>query len=254
MPASDIIAALPTWFLLVLLGLLGAIWGSFIAALCSRWPNGETISTGRSLCDHCGTDIAAYDLVPVMSFLLLKGKCRACGQKIGALPLFVEVVAIFVATVPVLILPPLEAIAAAIFGWLLLPLVILDWRHLWLPDRLILILCAIGVFAGPALAPSATWLDRVIGLICGFASLELIRRGFKYLRGYDGMGAGDPKLFGALGIWLGWQALPMILLGASAIGLISVLVERTVAKKTTSFLPLGSFLGVAAYLLAILGQ
>jgi len=241
---------MPPWFLPLNLTLLGAVWGSFIAALCSRWPNGESIGAGRSRCDHCATNIAAYDLIPIVSFILLKGKCRACGRKIGALPLIFEVTAILVGTFPILFLPPIQAIGAAVFGWLLLPLLFLDWRHFWLPDRLLILLAIAGPLAGLLLNPSVTWFDRGVGMAAGFVSLEAIRVGFKRWRGYEGMGAGDPKLFGALGIWVGWQALPMILLGASAIGLGLILVTHTTRTQSRNLLPLGSYLCGAAYLFA----
>jgi leader peptidase (prepilin peptidase)/N-methyltransferase len=239
---------MPPWFLPLNLALLGAVWGSFIAALCSRWPNGESIGAGRSRCDHCATNIAAYDLIPIVSFILLKGKCRACGKKIGALPLIFEVLAILVGTFPILFLPPIQAIGAAVFGWLLLPLVFLDWRHFWLPDRLLILLAIAGPLAGLLLNPSVTWFDRAVGMAAGFVSLEAIRVGFKRWRGYEGMGAGDPKLFGALGIWVGWQALPIILLGASAIGLGLILVTHTTRTQSRNLLPFGSYLCGAAYL------
>lgn len=243
---------MPSWFLPVNLALLGAVFGSFIAALCSRWPNGESICTGRSRCDQCASNIAAYDLIPIFSFVLLKGKCRACGEKIGAMPLLVEVVAISIGTVPAVFLPPIQAIGAAIFGWLLLPLFVLDWRHFWLPDRLLILLAISGPLAGMLLNPSLTWLDRGVGMAAGFASLEAIRISFKRWHGYEGMGAGDPKLFGALGIWVGWQALPIILLGASAIGLCLILVTRTTLTQSPNLLPFGSYLCGSAYLFATL--
>lgn len=249
---AEFLAALPLWFLLGAVSLLGAIWGSFVAALCSRWPNGEAISTGRSRCDQCGATIAAYDLIPVLSFMLLRGKCRSCGQKIGAMPLFVELAAILLGAIPVLLLPETQAVATSVFGWLLLPLIILDYRHLWLPDRLIMLLVIAGLLAGLLLDPSIIWFDRGAGLVAGFATLEAIRIGFKRWRGYEGMGAGDPKLFGALGIWLGWQALPFILLGASFIGLCLVLVTRSGLAQSRNLLPFGSYLCGAAYLFATL--
>lgn len=241
---------MPPWSLPLNLALLGAVWGSFIAALCSRWPNGESIGAGRSRCDHCATNIAAYDLIPIVSFILLKGKCRACGKKIGALPLIFEVTAILIGTFPILFLSPIQAVGAAVFGWLLLPLVFLDWRHFWLPDRLLMLLAIAGTLAGLLLNPYVTWFDRGVGMFAGFVSLEAIRVGFKRWRGYEGMGAGDPKLFGALGIWVGWQALPMILLGASAIGLGLILVTRTTRTQSRNLLPFGSYLCGAAYLFA----
>jgi leader peptidase (prepilin peptidase)/N-methyltransferase len=117
---------------------------------------------------------------------------------------------------------------------------------------LLILLAIAGPLAGFLLNPSATWFDRGVGMVAGFASLEAIRLGFKRWRGYEGMGAGDPKLFGALGIWVGWQALPMILLGASAIGLTLILVAHTTRTQSHNLLPFGSYLCGAAYLFAMM--
>lgn len=249
---SDLLAGLPYWFLLTLLTILGAIWGSFVAALCSRWPKGKGVAAGRSHCEQCGSRIAAYDLVPILSYLLLNGKCRACGKTIGARPLVIELAAASIGAISLLLLPPEQAVAAALFGWLLLPLIILDFDHLWLPDRLVLTLAAFGLIAGPILTPDTVMVDRAIGAVAGFASLEFIRRGYKLYRKQDGMGAGDPKLFGALGIWLGWQALPVLLLAASAIGIAFAIWDAMRNHEQKAF-PFGSYLGIAAWLTALLG-
>ena len=228
--------------------MLGAIWGSFVAALCSRWPKGESVTSGRSHCDQCGRQIAFYDLLPVVSFLLLKGKCRACGQNIGWMPLSIELAAVLTGSIPLLLLPADQAIAAAVFGWLLLPLIILDHQHLWLPNLMVLVLAVMGFAVGSMLTPDISLLDRVGGLFAGFLSLEIVRQVYKQFRRRNGMGAGDPKLFAALGIWLGWQALPIILLGASVIGLVSASISHLTTNHHRTAFPLGSYLGVAAYL------
>ena len=232
---------------------MGAIWGSFVAAMCSRWPTGKSVATGRSHCDNCGHQIAAYDLIPIASYLLLKGKCRHCGGRIGPLSLAIELIAAVIGAVPVLLLPAEQAIAAAVFGWLLLPLIMLDYQHLWLPNRLVLLLAVMGVLAGPMLTPDIAWTGRATGMFAGFLSLEMVRQAYKLFRKHDGMGAGDPKLFGALGIWLGWQALPMTLLIASAIGLAVVSTLHVIAKHQRNALPFGSFLGVAAFAIVLIG-
>ena len=242
------LSGLPLWFLLASLAILGAIWGSFVAALCSRWPKGESIVHGRSRCDQCDVQIASYDLLPLVSFLLLKGRCRACGQKIGLMPFGIELVAMLIGAVPALILPASQAVAAAIFGWALLPLILLDHQHLWLPNRLVLLLGAAGLLVGPMLTPDIAFADRFAGLIVGFLSLEALRLAYKKVRQRDGMGAGDPKLFGALGIWLGWQALPITLLGASAVGLVLIFIMHLMANRSRSAFPFGSYLGLAAYI------
>jgi leader peptidase (prepilin peptidase) / N-methyltransferase len=235
------------------LSILGAIWGSFVAALCSRWPNGGSVAKGRSRCDGCGYQIAPYDLIPLASYLLLGGKCRHCGQSIGLPPLLTELAAAFIGAGPALLLPESQAVAVALFGWLLLPLVILDHQHLWLPNRLVLLLAVTGLVVGPLLTPDIALMDRFTGLFAGFLSLEIIRRVYKQFRQRDGMGAGDPKLFGAVGVWLGWQALPLTLLGASTIGITLICILHLLANHRRLAFPFGSYLGIAAYLAALSG-
>jgi leader peptidase (prepilin peptidase) / N-methyltransferase len=248
------VLALPLWFLLLTLSILGAIWGSFVAALCSRWPRGDSITTGRSRCDRCAHQIASYDLVPIISHLLLNGRCRYCRVKIGLTSLAIEVVAALGGMTALLLLPADQGLAAAIFFWILLPLIILDYRHLWLPNLLVLPLAVAGLVVGPVLTSDIIMMDRVIGLLAGFLSLEAIRLVYKKYRKQDGMGVGDPKLFGALGIWLGWQSLPMTLLVASGIGIAIVLVMHFTAKGHRMAFPFGSYLSVAACLVILLNH
>ena len=225
---------------------MGAIWGSFVGALCSRWPKGESIATGRSHCDGCAKVIARYDLVPVVSYFVLQGRCRSCRQKIAAETIAIELVAASIGAVSVLAFPEGQALAAAIFGWLLLPLIILDYSHLWLPNRLVLLLAVTGLFVGPMLLPEVMLVDRVIAALSGFLCLEAIRLAFKIFRGHEGLGAGDPKLFGALGLWLGWEAMPITLLLSSVIGLAVALSTRQSSGQIRSAFPFGSYLAVAA--------
>ncbi len=206
---------------------------------------------GRSRCDQCSKPIAPYDLLPVISYIFLKGKCRECGHNIGFQPIAVELVAASVGAVSCLLLPASQALAAAVFGWSLLPLIILDYKHLWLPDRLVVLLIIAGLLFGPLLTPVVSASDRAIGALAGFFSLEIIRLTYKISRNRDGMGPGDPKLFGALGIWLGWQSLPLTLLIASAIGLGILITARAATIRNQSIFPFGSYLAVAGYLMVL---
>ena len=250
---GDILFALPFWFQLGLIVVLGAIWGSFVAALCSRWPSGESVSDGRSHCDQCYAKLGMSDLVPILSYLWLRGKCRYCAHPIGAAAIFIELASAAIGLVALLTLNPGQALSAAIFGWLLLPLVILDYLRLWLPNRLVLALALAGLLVGPFLTPDVTWLDRACGVIFGFLSLEIVRQAFRKLRNTEGMGGGDPKLFAGIGIWLGWQALPMTLLLACIVGFVFIAITYARTKKSALQLPFGSFLGAAAFSIALIG-
>ena len=152
-----------------------------------------------------------------------------------------------------IMLPDGQAVSAAIFGWLLLPLAILDYQKLWLPNRLVLAVACVGLLVGPILTPDNAWSDRLIAVASGFLSLEAIRLAFKRLRHVDGMGAGDPKLFAALGLWLGWQMLPITLLLACLLGFSYIFATYARGGNLAKQLPLGSFLCFGAFLVAIGG-
>ncbi len=241
-------ASLPFWFFAALLAILGMIWGSFSAALCTRWPTGESVTKGRSRCDDCGKTIAAYDLVPLLSYALLRGKCRYCGARIGVDAVAIELAALVIGIVPAVLFPPAQALAAALFGWLLLPLVFLDIRHLWLPDWLVLVLAIGGILLGPLLTPEIAILDRLWGCGGAYVALEAIRRIYRAIRKREGMGAGDPKLFAALGIWLGWQALPLVLLLASGLGIFWAIAAKLLLRQEIKSVAFGAVLAAASLL------
>lgn len=231
-----------------LLGLLGAIAGSFVAALSIRWPAGRSVMRGRSTCDACGRTLRARDLVPVASMLLLRGRCRDCGALIDRRHLAIELIGIGVGAAAGMTSPGLGGAAGAAFGWLLLALGALDLAALWLPDRLTAILALGGIAAGVVQRHPAIG-DRLIGGVAGFALLWVVARGYRLVRGREGMGGGDPKLLGGIGLWLGWRPIPAVLLLASLVGLAVVLFAamRGRALGREAALPFGVFLSIAAY-------
>ncbi|HUE78651.1 MAG TPA: A24 family peptidase [Sphingomicrobium sp.] len=222
--------------------LIGAIVGSFIATLCIRWPRGEQATAGRSKCDGCGRPLAAFELVPIASGLLARGKCRTCGAPIDPFHMKVELAAAAIGATALAIAPDLRGAALALFCWLLLAPAILDARHHWLPDRLTAALAIAGLAAGGLLS-GVPLLHRLIGGVAGFCFLALLAIGYRRARGREGLGAGDAKLLGAIGLWTGWAALPAILLIASVTGLASAAVERRGRLEAVAF---GSLLAFAA--------
>nr|WP_208404066.1 A24 family peptidase [Sphingomonas insulae] len=232
----------------ILLGALGTIFGSFIAALVIRWPQGRSVMHGRSACDTCERPLRAAELVPLLSHVVQRGRCRGCGTAIDRRHVRTELAGLAIGVVAGVVAPGADGVAGAIFGLLLLALAALDMTAFWLPDRLTGALAACGLIAGAAgLDPLLA--DRVIGGIGGYASLAAIAWAYKALRHRDGMGGGDPKLFGAIGLWLGWRMLPAVLVVASLIGLgvalFAHLTRRDMTRDTA--LPFGALLAVAAY-------
>ena len=224
----------------------GALLGSFIATLVLRWPEGDGVVSGRSRCDHCGKALGPLQLIPIISHLVQRGRCKHCDAAIDPFHLRVELAAALIGGASLALLPNENGLILALMGWLLLPLFLLDARHLWLPDRLTILLAVAGLgLAG--FANEVPVVDRLIGGVAGFAALWLIAAGFKALRGRDGMGSGDPKLFGAIGCWIGWQALPFALLAGSA-GLLALVILQGLGRDREAQHPLGAGLAVGAFL------
>lgn len=227
---------------------LGAIVGSFLATAAIRWPAGKQVTRGRSACDHCGRKLGPFDLVPILSFLIRRGRCASCGGAIDRRHLMIEVAAALIGAVSFAVAPGPAGVAGAAFGWMLLLLGVLDVEHFWLPDRITYFLALIGIALGAAGLPPFPN-ERLMGLALGFASLWLTGALYRALRQREGLGGGDPKLFGAIGAWLGWAALPYVLLIAGLIGMGALVTAQLRGERVTAVtrIPLGALLAVAAW-------
>jgi leader peptidase (prepilin peptidase)/N-methyltransferase len=239
----------------VFAALAGAAVGSFIGTALVRLPEDRSVLTGRSACDACGGRIAARDLVPLVSWLALHGRCRACGAPIGVWQAGCELGGAVIGGASVLLAPAGLALPAMLLGWQLLLLAVIDARHLWLPRPLVALLAAIGAglvllrgWQAASLLPVWT---ALAGGALGFVILWGVARGYRMLRGRDGMGDGDPPLLGAIGLWIGPMGVIGAVIGASLLGLVAalalLLARRPVAGDTT--LPLGTLLAAAAWVI-----
>ena len=236
------------WVWPALLGVLGLVFGSFIATVAIRWPEGRSALRGRSTCDACGKGLGAAELVPVLSHVLQRGRCRGCGGRIAASHLVTELVGGGIGVLAGLVAPGIEGACGAVFGWLLLALASVDLAAFWLPNVLTGALAAAGLATGLlGLPPSLE--ERLIGGIAGFGALWLVAAGYRALRGQHGLGGGDPKMLGGIGLWLGWQSLPVVVLGACLLGLGVVLAAILGGKRVsgTARLPFGTLLAIAAF-------
>lgn len=223
----------------------GVILGSFLATLILRWPDGERVPSGRSRCDHCGRILGAIDLVPILSSFVQRGRCRTCGGEIDPLHRQVELGCAAIGAVSLLVAPTGAGLALAAFGWLLVPLAVLDWRHQWLPDPLNLLLGASGLAIGGFLG--ASLVDRAIGMIVGYIALASIAAVYRAVRKREGLGGGDPKLMGAVGAWVGWVPLAPIIALAACLGL-AIALSRRLPRQAA--LPFGTMIAPAAWLAA----
>ncbi|WP_426267083.1 prepilin peptidase [Sphingomonas sp. LHG3443-2] len=227
---------------------LGAIFGSFIATLCLRWPSDRSVLAGRSTCDGCGKPIPAIRLIPLLSAAFSRGRATCCGARIDPFHPRVELMAALVGAVSLGLAPSLQGAALAAFGWLLLPLFLLDLRHFWLPDLLTLTLALAGLALGPWLN-DVPLIERLLSALVAGVGLALVGWSYARLRHREGLGAGDPKLLGALGLWLGAEGIVATLLCAALIGL-AIAVWRRHARDAA--LPFGAYLCLAAWLIATL--
>jgi len=232
---------------------LGAVAGSFLSTLAIRWGRSEQIARGRSRCDGCGVTIPPHWLIPLVSYVAAVGRCRICTGRIDWRHPVIEGVCAVIGLLAFGLQPGLEGIAGALFGWLLVTLAALDFDHFWLPDALTLPLGILGLGFGLAgVAPEPA--DHAIGAIAGFLLFALVAWTYRRIRGREGLGQGDAKLLGAIGAWLGWRALPWVVLGASLLGL-AWCASRLAGGRSVALadrLPLGTLLAISGWALWLL--
>jgi leader peptidase (prepilin peptidase)/N-methyltransferase len=201
--------------------------GSFLGVLIRRLPAGEPVALARSHCESCGRTLTPRELVPLWSYLAQRGRCRGCRAAIAPFHLAVEVAAVAVALWAALpgTATPIQLWADCVLGWSLLALAWIDWQHMRLPDALTLPLLLAGL-AATALIEPAEMTGHALGAALGWAGLRGLGAAYRRLRGYSGLGEGDAKLLAAGGAWLGWQALPTVLLLAALGGLLFAVALR----------------------------
>ena len=228
---------------------LAPIVGSFLATLVVRAPAMGGVLSGRSRCDGCGTPLGPLELVPLASWLALRGGCRHCGARIDPIHPAIEAGCLMLAASAGMVFTGWMLGLACALGWLLLTLSAIDLRTGLLPDPLVLAVGLIGLCGGIVLAPQ-TVVDRLIGGVLGAGILAGVAFAFARLRGREGLGLGDVKLIGALGLWVGWQGLPWVILVSSLGGLayagLRLILRRPVARDEE--LPFGPFLALAGWL------
>ncbi len=222
--------------------------GSFIGVLIRRLPEGRPIAWSRSKCEGCGVAITPRDLVPLIGWLLARGRCRHCGYPLGWFYPAVEIAALTVALIALAVDDMPRAALDCLFGWWLLTLAWIDLRQWLLPDLLTLPLIVAGLAAAAFLDPD-TVLDRALGAALGYAALRAIATVYRALRRREGLGGGDAKLLGAAGAWVGATALPQVILLAALSALLAaaVLRLRGVPLHAHSALPFGPFLALATW-------
>lgn len=270
------LAALPPAFLVFAAGLIGLVVGSFLNVVIHRIPRmmeydeanyiaelrGEPLPhpgrynlvVPRSACPHCGHQIAAWENIPVVSYLFLRGRCASCKTRISVRYPLVELASAALSALAMWHYgPTVQALAAIVMVWALIALTMIDADTQLLPDQITLPLLWLGLLLNlqGLFVPLA---DAVIGAAAGYLVLWAAYWLFKLVRGKEGMGYGDFKLMGALGAWFGWQALPALVLLSSVVGAvfgILMLVVRRQGRETP--FPFGPFIAGAGLIVLFFG-
>ena len=240
---------------LVALGIFGLMVGSFLNVCISRIPAGESVVTPRSRCPNCRTLIAAYDNIPVISYLILGGKCRNCRTPISAIYPAVEFVTAGAFVLQGLVIGldgPLLA-ARLIFTAMLIVLFGTDLQTMRLPNVITYPGIVLGLLFSVFLPPGLT--SALIGAALGAAIPWLIRWAWFRATGVEAMGLGDVKMLAMIGAFLGWQQVWVTLFLASLTGaIVGVALLRTGGRTLSARLPFGTFLAVAAFVASLVGD
>ena len=269
---------LPTPLLIASAAILGLIVGSFLNVVILRLPKmlqtqwdracqthlhadateAETrfnLAAPASHCPACGHRLRPWENIPLLSWLLLRGRCAHCATAISArYPLVEALTGLLSALVVWHFGPSAQALAALILTWSLISLSFIDLDHQLLPDDITLPLLWLGLLIGieGLFVPLE---DAVLGAAAGYGFFWLVFHAFRLLTGKEGLGHGDFKLFAALGAWMGWQALPMIALLGSAAGLLLAVPALRAGKiRTNTPMPFGPFLALGGWVMLMWGE
>jgi leader peptidase (prepilin peptidase)/N-methyltransferase len=260
-----------------LAGLLGLMVGSFLNVVIHRLPRmmerdwqaqcaelrGEpapaaeplSLARPRSRCPQCGHPVGAWENIPILSYVMLRGHCRGCGKAIGLrYPLVEALTGVLSGLVAWHFGPSWQAAGALFFVWAMIPLALIDLDTQLLPDGITLPLLWLGL----AFSVGGVFADlrsAVIGAMAGYLSLWSVYWLFKLATGKEGMGFGDFKLLAAIGAWLGWQILPLTILLSSLVGAAVGIALIVFARHGRSVpIPFGPYLAAAGVIALIWGR
>ena len=241
---------------LLLVGILGSLWGSFANVCIYRLPLKGGVVKGRSFCPKCKKKILWYENIPILSYFILGGKCSKCKKKISTQYLIVEAISI----ISFLIIYYLFGISLTTILLIILFLsfiiiFFIDLKHYIIPDVLTFPMMALGFFKSfdPNLSPIfPNYINSLLGGIIGYGIIWLLIIFYKKIRNKEGMGLGDAKLLAVIGFWFGWISIPFVIFLSSVTALIIVtpdLLKKS--KKLTSEIPFGPYIitGTFIYLL-----
>ena len=245
-----------TWHVVIIFSaVFGSVVGSFLNVCIFRIPTGKSIVFPRSHCTNCQYPIRLYDNIPIISYLILKGRCRNCNAEISPIYPAVEILTAILSLLLFLRYGfSLQYLLTFIFVCALIIITFIDLEHQIIPD--VITLPGIPIFFLSAVfVMNIRYLDSLLGILIGGGCLYLIAAGYELLKKREGMGGGDIKLLAMVGAFFGWQSLWFILLAASLLGAIvgiSVMISKGEDMKYA--VPFGPFLSIAAVAYIFFGE
>ena len=235
---------------LIFVVILGGLWGSFANVCIYRLPKGKGVVSGRSHCPKCKKEIVWQDNIPIISYLILKGKCRKCKRKISSQYPMVEMINILLFLIIYFLFGiSLTTILLMILSLSFLIIFFIDLKHFIIPNSLtfsMMILGFIKSFDPNLNSIFPNYINSLIGGLFGYGVIFSIIFFYKQIRKKEGMGLGDAKLLAVIGFWFGWIAIPFVLCLSSIFALVSVipdLIKKN--KKMTSQIPFGPYIILA---------
>ncbi|MBN2071428.1 MAG: prepilin peptidase [Candidatus Krumholzibacteriota bacterium] len=235
--------------------IIGALFGSFLNVVIYRLPLGISVIKPRSACRNCAHVIRWYENIPVLSYLLLRGRCADCGDRISARYPAVESAGVLIAAAVVWRWGySIEAILAFAFLMALLAVMLIDWDHRIIPDEISLSFIVVGI-VWSFFNPGLSFLSSILGAIVGGGSLWLVGALYKLARKQEGMGGGDIKLMGMIGAFLGVQlVLPVIVLASFFGSIYGIYLLRAKGGEAGTAVAFGSFLAPSAGICIFFGN
>ena len=231
----------------------GAVFGSFINVVIYRLPRGLSVVNPPSACPNCKERIKPYDNIPVLSYLLLRGKCRSCGNGVSIRYPAVEALGALLTVLAYLLAPTMiEMLVWSVLALTLLAVTFIDLDFRIIPDRITLPGIILGLFysfAGPL-----SIVDSLLGVLAGGGGLLLVALGYYWVTKREGLGMGDVKLMAMIGAFLGWQGvLGTLFIGSLAGSVVSVgIILAGKGNRMTAF-PFGTYLAPAAWIFMFAG-
>jgi len=228
--------------------IFGSLWGSFANVCIYRLPENKNVITGRSSCPNCKNKIPWYDNIPLLSFILLMGKCRLCKKPIDLQYFKVELIsAISFVSIYYFFGLTLAALLLLILSIFFIIIFFIDLKHFIIPNELTFPLMIIGFIKSfdPNLNQTIfpDFINSLTGGIAGYLIIWSIIFFYKKVRKKEGMGLGDAKLLAAIGFWFGWVSIPFIIFTSSIIALLFVLPSLVnKSRKMSSQIPFGPYI------------